>query len=229
MSANFNRSILACIKLAKEEGFLLQAGNPTSLRASRDFKALTRRSNSYREIYEIGAANQDFNLMMVDYSFFQFTELDEGKELRLAYYPNPSKFVNFNNTIRDALDLFESGELTIDEYEQIVSEEEYGSDIPPVRYDLSLKQYCENYHPAAHLHIGFFSESRWPVRRVLSPYAFMLKIIMIYYSQLWYELGHVSDGEPNKLDLAYRAEIQDCEHIEPEFFKQPDIERMHFV
>ena len=228
MSRAFEASIKKCIDLLYEIDFLYQVGTGQSLSASNDFKRVSRRSLSYREVYDTGSKMQDFNLMLVDKSYFQFTEEKEGEEIRLAYYPNPYKFVEYQDHKREALNLLDNREISEDEYDQLISEEFTTTDVPVIRYDLSLRQYCENYHPAAHLHIGFFSNNRWPVRRKLSPLAFLFKILMHYYPTLWFRIGDSGDPEkPNNLDVQYRAEVITCPFLDSNFFSKIECERIY--
>lgn len=228
MSDNFRKSLASCLELLAKNELLFQAGPMYSLDASASFKKVARRSMSYKEVYDSGVENQDFNLMLFDQSFFQFTEVKSESDVRLAYYPNPYQFVNYRSQKKEALELLECGELSLSDYEQLVSEEDFTCDIPVIRYDLSLKQHCEKYHPAAHFHIGFFAENRWPVRRVLTPYAFLLKILMHYYPKVWFNVGDRGDDN-NWLDLAYRNELTSCNILQQDFFKQEEVERLHFV
>jgi len=173
---------------------------------------------------------QDFNLMLADKSYFQFTEEKEEEEIRLAYYPNPYKFVEYQSHKREALKLLDNNEITEDEYDQLISEEFTTTDIPVIRYDLSLRQYCKNYHPAAHFHIGFFSENRWPVRRKLSPLAFLFKILMHYYPSIWFSIGDSGDpDEPNDLDMQYRTEVASCAFLDTIYFSKMECERLYFT
>lgn len=223
---DFNKNIKKCITLLENNNFLFQAGCITSLEASDVFKKASRSSLSYRELYDIGASRQDFNIMLKDQSFFQFTkELNDN--LRLVYYPNPYNFSEYQETLREYEDLLINGDLSNEEYEQFLSEEFFTSDIPLIRYDYAPNQYCENYHPAAHLHIGFEAENRWPVKRVLSPYAFLLKILMIYYSKLWKEWGNNGDAA-NSLDELYREELISCKHLDTELFSSIEEKRLYF-
>lgn len=228
MKDNFRDSICKCIQLAFEIGYLFQAGSTVSLNASSDFKSKSRKAISYREVYEAGTLNQDFNLMLSDMSYFQFTEIEKDKEIRLAYYPNPFQFVEYKSERENALELLEKNEFTLDEYEQFISECNYTHDIPLIRYDLSIEQHCDKYHPAGHLHIGFVVENRWPVAKILSPYAFLLNILMQYYSKLWIQFGDEGDKRPNRLDIMYREELKRCNVISDEFFTESEKERLVF-
>ena len=128
----------------------------------------------------------------------------------------------------EALQLLEDEEITQEDYEQLLSEGDFTCDTPLIRYDLSLKQYCECYHPAAHLHVGFYVENRWPVCRKLTPFAFFLKILMHYYPKLWIDAGDLGIGKgPNKLDDLYRDEVSRCESLDSDYFTELEAQRLH--
>ncbi|MBP3140109.1 DUF2290 domain-containing protein [Aliivibrio fischeri] len=232
---DFCRSIIKGVHCIEKISFLLQAGTVNSLDASSEVKAITRDAFSYREVYDAVTAKQEFNIMLSDHSFFQFTEKTENRELRLAYYPNPYRFVEYKELKKEALELLNDGCLTDIEYEQLLSEAEFSCDIPVIRYDLSFRQHCEHYHPTGHLHVGFHSENRWPVDRILSPYAFILKILMYYYPQLWKEKGEELSNcstNINWLDVEYRKELSSCTKIsvvENSKFTTIESERLYII
>lgn len=235
MNSDFNQNISKCIKFLDDRDLLFQASCSTSLSASPEFKKMARRSISYKELYDTGTKCQDFNVMMTDKSFFQFTRTKvfnkitkaEEFDLRLVYYPNPYKFVEYQENKLEIEKMYENEEITLEEYQQFLSEEFFTSDIPLIRYDLSKNQYCENYHPTAHFHIGFHAENRWPVRRELTPMAFMLKILMHYYTKWWKDLGD-NGIEENTLTALYREEITRCPLIETTYFSRLEEGRLHF-
>lgn len=226
MSSNFGRSVFRSINFANDYSLLYQAGCSSSLSPTDTFKKMCLKANSYRELYDCAICYQDFNLMLFDKSFFQFTELAENKELRLAYFPNPYTFSESLAHRQAANDMLERSEITLDEFEQIISEETFSCDIPIIRYDLSEKQYCEMKHPTAHFHIGFFSENRWPSRRVMTPFSFFLKVLRLYYSGTWDE---INKRQGNSLDELYRAEIAKCLYISEEYFSEIEAQRFFFT
>lgn len=228
MSNEFSGSIIKCVKLLNDMNYLTHAVTHNSLRASKDFKSAALGFDTYRKIYDVGVANQDFNFMLEDNSFFQFTEKVKNEEVRLAFYPNPYSFSEFSIQKKEWMKLFEVGELSQIELEQVLLEEEFSNDIPVIRYDLSLNQYCANYHPAAHFHIGFNSNSRWPVRRILTPYAFFLKILFHYYHELWLRWGD-RGAERNILDVEYCKEVNRCAFLNDDYFKRHEHSRLHFI
>src|SRR5258706_15590803 len=62
---------------------------PTALDASDTFKALAVNSDfSYEELYLAGLRESQYNILLRDFSFFQFG-LGSTDGVRFAYYPNP--------------------------------------------------------------------------------------------------------------------------------------------
>ncbi|WP_165493680.1 DUF2290 domain-containing protein [Phytopseudomonas daroniae] len=230
MSAAFDRSVRRTVDFAYEAGIALQCGPISSLKASSDFKRAARQSSSYSQVYDVGAKNQDFNLMLKDHSFFQFTETTEREDIRLAYYPNPYSFIEYQNDRQTAESMLANGDITLQEFEQLISEGNMTFDIPIIRYDLSTNQYCAKYHPAAHFHIGFKAENRWPVNRVLSPFAFFLKIIFLYHSLTWKEKGEYEKESKieNYFEEEYIRELASCSQLDDDFFQETEARRLHF-
>lgn len=228
-SREFSKSIRDSINLITSIGLLRQAGNSDSLNASRAFKALSRSSKSYLELYDFAVHNQEYNMMLDDQSFFQFTEIDHQKSIRFAHYPNPYKHIEWQEEHIEATIMLNNGDLDHSEYEQILSESTFSFGSPIVRYDLSLEQYCEKYHPAAHFHIGFISNNRWPVKRKLTPLAFVLKIIFVYYPDIWKRSVEKSEADGiDSLDDAYSREKKKCMLLDPSHFSSCENDRLYF-
>lgn len=223
---DFNKSIKNVVQLLIENDYIFHIGSIESLNASDEFKKESREGSSYKKLYDLGASKQDFNIMLKDKSYFQFS-INSSNDIRLAFYPNPYISLEYQELNLEYKKLLEEGQLSNEDYEQFLSEEKFTNDIPLIRFDFSEKQYCEKYHPTAHFHIGFDRENRWPVRRILSPYAFFLKILMIYYINLWKEWGEKS-SELNILDEKYRKELSNCELIKNEYFSKLEEGRLHF-
>lgn len=223
---DFNKSIKQSIELFDKLSFLLQSGPMNSLSVSEETKRASYRSKSYRELYDTIVSFQDFNVLLPDGALFQFTKLGKGINSRLAFYPNPYKFISFQDEKQAALELLDAGEIELDEYEQLLSESDCYTEIPLIRYDVDESAHCEFFHPTAHFHIGFFSENRWPVRRLLTPLAFTFKILLHYYPELWRK-----HNKQFSLDLDYRNELKNClmlDNIDKALFMPIESERLHF-
>ena len=172
--------------LAQDLKIDLHHGTRDSLKVSSELKKLCKTSPYYREIYDYIINYNQYNMSLIDKGCFQFSESRNSsgeQELRYAYYPNPYQFVDFKKEVKSIQDLFDSGELTDLEYQQLINEAEFILDIPLIRYDYSPSQYNDKFHPASHFHIGFHSDNRWPVSKVLNPFIFFINDINIKRSR----------------------------------------------
>lgn len=220
----FNESIRHAIKFLNDIDFLMQAGTANSLTASSELKKTTRCAENYKKIYDAGIKLQEFNILMNDHSYFQFSMMCEN-EIRLAYYPNPYNYAEFKNQIA-IIDSFLNEGYPYDEISQLISEDIYSYDIPYIRLDISRQQYCPYFHPFAHFHIGFYSENRWPVKRLLSPFAFVLFILNHYYVTLCKDLINKKDIDILTL---YQDEVDKCPILIEEFFQPDEQKRLYFT
>ncbi|WP_016955505.1 DUF2290 domain-containing protein [Catenovulum agarivorans] len=231
--SDFEKSIFRAIDLADSLEILFQAGSSSSLNVSNEVKTMTRSSARYQEIYDAIVSKQHFNLMLNDRSIFQFSQKTQLQNCRLVFYPNPYQFAEYKSYHSEVISLYnEQSGFTQDEVEQLLAECDFTSEIPIIRYDLSMQQHCEMYHPAAHFHIGLHSENRWPVNRALTPFAFFLKILMHYYPDIWKKSADATNPTKNELDIHYRKELKEnCPKISiysPKHFSNLELERLHF-
>ena len=160
--------------------------NPTSLKASDEFLAVIFDSSaSYEAVYLTALRNSDYNLMLRDHSFFQFTHSLSG--WRLAYYPNP--FFGASDAalseVSELRDYVKEGAISIEEFLHRLSELRSAIQAPLLRYEWAPNDYINLQHPASHMHVGFHSDNRWAFTRVLSPEAFGMFVIKLYYRSSW--------------------------------------------
>lgn len=226
MANPFAENIRSAMHLLADLKILNQAGPQYSLAPSDSFKKASLRAVRYREVYDAAIKNQDFNIMLHDHAFFQFSEIKAGLSIRLAYYPNPYQFIEYKNLKVEALEMLASEAISQDEYDQLLTEAYFTCDIPLIRYDLDLDNHCDMYHPAAHFHIGFHAENRWPARRALSPLAFTLKVLKHYYNDVWREKGEPSGEGENSLDERYREAVRHCNFLPEHYFRPHEAERL---
>jgi hypothetical protein len=223
MYCEFNTSLRKCLSVLEKIKYYQHVGTINSLKPSSELLRLTKYSAKYTEVYDVAIRNNDFNFVLSDSSFFQFSESSDG--VRFAYYPNPYKFVEYESDKKDALEMLNNNEISPEDYEQLLSESKFMIDTPAIRYDLSYKQYCKDFHPTAHLHVGLFVENRWPVKRHLTPYAFLLKVLSIYYVDLWKEKNLEDDYY---LQNEYKSEAQLCSLISEENFTAEEARKFSF-
>lgn len=195
---DINKSIRKVSELARQLEIDEHHCTLSSIHVSNELKKLCKSTPYYREIYDYISTYKQYNLMLKDASCFQFSEFtnqNQEQELRYAYYPNPYQFLEYRKHVLAVQELLQQGQLDETEYEQLLNECEFTHDIPVIRYDYSPSQYNKFFHPASHFHIGFHSENRWPVLKVLTPVVFFLKIISMYYPKEWIDKFSIVPNE----------------------------------
>ena len=226
MAANsFEKNIQLTADLLLKFDILMQAGSYSPLDVSKDFLIASRERIEYRGLFDIGIKNQDFNIQLYDESFFQFYEHERnGKRVkRFAYYPNPYKHISRKKEFNELKDLLDTGDLSIQEFEQMLAEIDPVIDIPVIRFDYDDKNYCEDNHPTAHFHIGLYSENRWPSKRNLTPKAFLLHILKMYH----FEAISSKTDRATSIENAYVIECNKCELLPKSLFSQKEHERLY--
>jgi hypothetical protein len=80
------------------------------------------------------------------------------------------------------------------------------------RSELSFTEcYVVLEHPTSHFHIGHHSENRWPVERKVSPEAFGLMVLKLYYSGAWASADEQVYGDVTaSMDKILIAAKQNC-------------------
>ena len=140
----------------------------------------------YEELFLFSLENQYYNIILNDYSYFQF-DFNEKEDIknsytnpsaRYAFYPNP--FENINDDIGTMQQLYDEGEIDFEEYSQAMSEAKPIGKKVPIRYDLSFKQYKQIYHPVSHFHFGMAENSRIPTNKLFTPLLFTKFIVNMW-------------------------------------------------
>ncbi|MFX4219133.1 DUF2290 domain-containing protein [Aliarcobacter butzleri] len=185
---------------------------PVFLEPNKDFNEVClNKESTYEEIYLSGLQKQYYNIILEDYSYFQFNfnEIENREEriftpyARYAFYPNP--FKNYYDDLSEYYNLFNIGEINFEEYSQVYSEAKPFLKKVFVRYDFSCKQYKKIYHPTAHFHFGIEENTRIASDKFFSPLAFCMFIINMYYVEY---MERKSDEFFN-LENLYKKEFQE--------------------
>ncbi|WP_192812925.1 DUF2290 domain-containing protein [Rhizorhabdus wittichii] len=225
------RSLLRAWEFVKAVGVGELFSDPSSIKVSDAFKSIALDPKAtYEDVYLEGLSGSQYNILLADYSFFQFGGSDPNS-LRYAYYPNPFLGAS-KHAVSELAELrayVDEGVLDVDEFLHRVSELRFTQHPPLVRYENSPSQYVELIHPCSHLHIGHHSENRWPVRRVLSPSAFTLLLLKLFYPDFWREGEKIPSGENSlTLDEVLAVSKQDCPMLPNELFSAT-AERQFFL
>jgi hypothetical protein len=212
-SQEFDANIRASRHFLTECGLMRGTTALQSHSASDEFVKLVLTADTpYREVFLCGLRNSDYNFLLNDFAFLQFTFFSK-KHYRFAYYPNP--FVSDQALIQELDAALNSAEITYEDYSEFVAQQPYEITKPPIRFELDNDAYVRLCHPAAHFHIGNFIENRWPVYRELTPRSFCLLIVKLYYSENW-QTGSKSNlpgGFTNAFDQYYNNEKASCKFL----------------
>lgn len=205
---------------------------PTAFDASDTFKVLAISSDAtYEELYLAGMREGQYNILLKDFSFFQFG-VGSVDGVRFAYYPNP-----FLGAVPDALgqltemqEYVSEGIIDMDEFLHRVADIRHPQHPPLVRYEYSKRQYVEATHPCSHLHVGFHGENRWPVRRYLTAGAFTLLIFRLFYLDFWMRAGTIKSGDKHlALDAILEMARAESRMLYEDEFSRVEGQRFYLV
>ncbi|WP_100613600.1 DUF2290 domain-containing protein [Confluentibacter citreus] len=195
--ATFNISINESIKLLKEISLFKDIGPKKGGEYSSAFKKISKK-NKHIELYNAIRDNLDYEIVLFDDSFLQFSY--NQNYLRFAFIQNPS----FSYTKYDYLkilfsetDLYGLSEdemsamINENEFEQFLNEQQTNSNLVYIRYDFDRNGYNPLLHSCSHIHIGLSENLRIPSSIVLTPLEFVFFSIKQCYYAEW-KLYHES-------------------------------------
>ncbi|MEH2124324.1 DUF2290 domain-containing protein [Nostoc sp.] len=159
---------------------------------SRDFFTLAQ-NGDYHKLYQLAITNKDYDILLNDYSFFQFScESNASNKIvkyRYAYYETPSEFPTYEEFVNElGFSYIECGEEFFQDYEQVIDEAKLKKTVTPLRYDYDEDLHEPPVHPISHLHLGFQNEIRVPIKYILTPHAFVSFVIRHIYWNKWKDL-----------------------------------------
>lgn len=214
VSASYNDvvSFIDSIGLLKRRN-LTKSFNLNFSKFSPDFVQIFQKDD-YENIYRTAMENNDFDFLLQDDSFFQFTYSNDGyKLLRYAYYENPFIYESYNVFLNSELGLSEAecGDMFLKDYEQYVSEAKLKKTITPFRYDYdeNIKFYQEMLHTGSHIHIGHNNEIRIPANKILTPLGFSIFVLRNQYPQ-YYKLA-LEEQKFKKMILSEKNAFKECD------------------
>jgi len=152
---------------------------------SKDFIYQSQKTD-YKKIYDIALKKGDYDILLIDTSFFQFSyEKDRDNkinEIRYAYYNMPYDVDDYYIFLKkQGFDYEEVGDEFLDIYEQYIVEAQLKKQVTPIRYDYDTTICTRTVHASSHLHIGHNNDIRIPCDKVLSPQTFVSFVIRHVY------------------------------------------------
>jgi hypothetical protein len=182
----------------------------------------------YSELYLAGLELQHFNILLTDFSFFQYSFSDDD-HVRYAYYPNPFvETAHASENIHRLRELVEAELITGEEFLAIVNEQRNDNRAAPIRYENAPGDRKPFSHPCSHFHIGHGVGGRWALSRHLTPLAFTLLVLKHYYAAQWQD-GESSEEESGNVFEArlIRARAA-CEEVGETLFSALEKKCFHF-
>lgn len=203
---------------------------PTALNPSDEFKVLAvSEIVTYEELYLVGLRDGQYNILLRDFSFFQFG-IGRVDDVRFAYFPNP-----FLGAAQDAVaklhemrEYVTEGVISMEEFLHSISEIRQPRHPPLVRYEYSKDQYVETSHPCSHMHLGLHGENRWPVRRHLTANAFVLLVFRLFYLRYWMKAGKVKEcKEKTTMDAILETARAESRILGDDEFSEVEAQRFY--
>ncbi len=228
--SEFNRSIRSTWSLLNEDIAIGRTVSSLhSLAPSADFNEIALDGTApYQDIYIRAVSISYYNLMLFDFSVFQFS-WSSALSWRLAYLPNPwiTGVSGASNLISEWEALEALGDMDQEAVAGLISELPFQLSVPPIRFEYAVEQYRELSHPAAHFHIGRHTENRWPVSKALSPVTFALMIAKMYYNDYWSPCSSFQTGnEEGCLDNHFIQKLSDNRRVHD--FSLAERRSLHF-
>lgn len=196
---------------------------------SEDFFWISQEKN-YDSIHKTALENGDYDIILDDYSFFQFSRSESGV-IRYAYYQSSREIITYEEFMKEyGFETIEYDLYSYDEkpfyrdYEQFVDEAKISNSVTPIRYDYNSEQYQGITHPVSHLHIGHENQVRVPLKVILSPQAFICFVVRHIYYDKWKEV--ISD---TAFLQDYLSVKQTCTSLDSEYFNLDEANDLYLV
>lgn len=185
--------------------------------------------NDYILTYKTAMEQKDYDFVLKDDSFFQFTySNDKFKNLRFAYYENPYNYASYTDFLNFELESSyeECGDLFLADYEQYVSEAKIKNAIVPLRYDFDgdSKRYKELIHTGSHIHMGHNNEIRLPTKQLLTPLGFSIFVLRNKYP-----LEYKNALENTELRYKILKEKESFKESDDALFNDNDKTQLYFI
>lgn len=189
---------------------------------SEEFIRISQKDD-YEEIYNVALKNMDFDYILEDDSFFQFS-CDTGAEglekgyIRYAYFECPRKIVTYQEFLaQNELFIDEDDGAFIDYYEQEKSESALKNTVTPIRYDYDYGLFKPIHHPISHLHIGHNNQVRIPLNKIITPAKFVIFVLRNVYPKQWKEAF-----EREQFKSLCLSAKNSCSDLEIDFFHEEE-------
>jgi len=229
---SFRISLVEVSKLLTDIGFFRMKGikSINDDGVSAEFKNVCQQLD-YLKIYKVAVQNFDFDLLLFDESFFQFslTVINDLVEVRYAFFQNPITYKSYeeyieilreDGIISDETDE-EIGDAFFEDYQQFISEQQINVASTTIRYDVDYNNYKPLVHSLSHIHIGNYNHIRIPCNKFITPLKFVLFILKHVYYKQW---KNFIEGENAIISKALLEAKEKCSTIEEVYWT--DLEKL---
>lgn len=206
-----------CKNILDDYGILRKVNNMnikegSYIKFSEEFRKAAQKQN-YNEAYIKGMESDDYDYLLKDGSFFQFSYdiYEKDFTIRLAFYPSIND-ISYDDFLAEYMGsgIEECGAIFLDDYQQFIAEQE-SKNVSPIRYDYNSKIYKKFIHSASHLHFGNEEDIRVPLDKILLPSAFIKIVLQYFYYDLWknrvveqdYRSIFIQNNESYSIDQKY--------------------------
>lgn len=181
----------------------------------------TSQDGEYEKIYQTAMRNSDYDFMLKDDSFFQFScdtisGSDDTTYIRYAYYPNPRYFCTYVEFLEtNGLSYEECADSFELDYEQEIAEARLKSAVTPIRYEYDSYRYLPAIHPISHLHIGHEENMRIALSKIMLPQKFVSFVTRTCYYNEWKK--SIKENQIYR-EICYKAKKK-CPPLIKDFFQ----------
>lgn len=204
-----------------------------SSKYSDELKKLSRK-NDYRELYQYAIAYNQYDILLKDFSFLQFSFDNDSNVIRMAYFPSPDIVITYeeyleqnissdNTAGTDDVELFRQNQWRREEYENYLESQEAWNPVTALRYDYSESEYNGLIHSVSHFHFGQNESIRVPMDKILTPYAFAVCVVSYYYYDVW-KNGLSSDEDFERKIITVK---QKCGKVSAAYFSEEERRYFH--
>ena len=181
---------------------------------SKEFKKVCR-GNKHIDIYNCIVKNLDYEIILNDDSFFQFSW--DNEYLRYSFIQNPNISFSKTDYLNQVFSLEEIDEMSDsdldelvneDDYEQFLNEQIQNNNPIYIRYDFDRKGYKPLLHSCSHIHFTLSEDMRISSQRIFTPHMFTYLCVKLCYYDSWkshFELKEQNAIASEILDIKNRA------------------------
>jgi hypothetical protein len=177
------------------------------------------RKMSYIEVWKYCIKNFVFNFQLVDSSIILFNNSDFYPSF--VFYGCPYDCLPYKDFVKEnGFEYQNIGDALSNDYMLYLDNCTIHSSHRTIRYDYAPKQYREGLHPSSHIHIGYQTEIRIGLEKILDPLAFIMFVLRQLYPYKWDNFVNVYSNEvllnryKNNLDSIETTHYKKKDHWE---------------